>query len=242
MATELSLVAKYTSFVKTAADILRFAQAKQWAPAEAEFLDVARQGGSANVRAVGDILGFLGALRTGLIGGQKGKPLPPSSLYRVNLFAHGTISKISLNGKVRQPKGGAGIADVTMADENGSIDSNSLDALENTPDEQRAADSRVFARGGGIFLYACESGVSGEILQRLANAFHVNTYGFQGPIEYCPRKAVEPDAGRIPRGDTGLLYKLGEGRCDAGGFDFHKLNPSATRSPQAEQPLRERKP
>ena len=45
MATELTLVAKYTSFVTKAEDILERAAANQWAPATTEFIDIAKQGG-----------------------------------------------------------------------------------------------------------------------------------------------------------------------------------------------------
>ena len=237
MANELTLVAKYTSFVAKAQDILKTASAHQWAPATAEFIDIAKQGRSRDVREVGDVLGFLGGLQVQQSGGQKGKPLPPSSLQRVNLFAHGDRTGISLNGGVLQPKGDH--ADVTMADGNGRIDANSLDKLENQSDEQKQEAARVFAKGGGIFLYVCESGVHEDVMQRLANYFRVEVHGFRDAIEYCPMKDLDKDAGSVPRGDTALFYKLGETSCNKGSFDFHSLTPSVTKSPHAERPASE---
>ena len=235
MATELTLVAKYTSFVTKAEDILRAAAAKQWAPATTEFIDIAKQGGSTNIREVGDIIGFLGALQLRQAGAQKGKPLAASSLQRVNLFAHGTKTAISLNGRVLQPKSDATFANVTIASGNGLIDSNSLDALENQSDEQQESSAKVFAKGGGIFIYACESGVSEDVLQRLANSFRVDVHGFHNLIEFCPRKDLEKRSDSIPRGASGLFYKLGETSCDTGSFDFHKLAGLVTKSPQIQQ-------
>lgn len=236
MPTELTLVAKYTSFVTKAEDILKAAGANQWAPATTELIDVAKQGGSTNIREVGDILGFLGALQVRQDGGQKGTPLPAASLQRVNLFAHGSKTVISLNGQVRQPKSNATFANVTIASGNGVIDSNSLDALENQSDEQQESSARAFAKGGGIFIYACESGVSEDVLQRLANSFRVDVHGFRGLIEFCPRKDLEKGSGSLPRGASGLFYKLGETSCNAGSFDFHKVTGFITKSPQIQQP------
>jgi hypothetical protein len=232
MATELTLVAKYKSYVTTADDILRAAAAHQWAPSTSEFIDVAKQGRSTNIREVGDIHGFIGALQVQQSGGQKGSPLPASSLQRVNLFAHGAPSGISLNGSVRQSKSGAVHPSVSMASGNGVIDSVSLDALENQADEQERLSARVFAKGGGIFIYACQSGISGDVLQRLANYFHVDVHGFHDPIEFCPRRDLEKDTSGIRRGASGLFYKLGETSCSAGSFDFHKLNAPVTKNPK----------
>jgi hypothetical protein len=231
MATELTLVAKYESFVSKAQDILNAAAAKQWAPATTEFIDIAKQGGSTNVHEVGDFLGFLGALQVRQDGGQKRKPLPPSSLLRVNLFAHGTKTAISPSGSVKQPKSGAAFADVVPS--NGVIDLNSLDVLENQSDEQQESSAKVFAKGGGIFIYACESGVSEDVLQSLANSFRVDVHGFRDFIEFCPRKNLEKGISGIPRGVSGLFYKLGETSCDTGSFDFHKVVASVTKSPRS---------
>ena len=236
MATELTLVAKYTSFVTKAEDILERAAANQWAPATTEFIDIAKQGGSTNIRQVGDILGFLGALQVRQSGGQKAEPRSASSLQRVNLFAHGTKTAISLNGRVLQPKSDATVAAVTIASGDGVIDSNSLDKLEDQSDKQQESSAKVFAKGGGIFIYACESGVSEDVLQRLANSFRVDVHGFRGPIEYCPMKDLEKGSGKIPRGASGLFYKLGETRCDTGSFDFHKLAATVTKSTQGKKP------
>src|SRR4029077_14352809 len=101
---ELTLVAKYTSFVTTTQEILDTANRHQWAPATAEFIDMVRQGGSDNVREIGDVMALLGALQLRQTGGRKGQPLSKGSLKRVNLFAHGDNSGISLNGRVVQPK------------------------------------------------------------------------------------------------------------------------------------------
>ena len=76
MATELTLVAKYTSFVSRAEDILRAAAAKQWAPATTELIDVAKQGGWTNIReGRRHSSAFWRAVQVRQAGGQKGKPL-----------------------------------------------------------------------------------------------------------------------------------------------------------------------
>jgi hypothetical protein len=234
MATELTLLAKYTSFVTQPDKILAKSEVGQWAPSTTEFKDIARQGNAKTIREVGDVFDVLDALQTRQVGAKRGETRKPKSLERVNIFAHGDSTAISLNGRVLQPKASAAIAVVTMADGNGRIDSNTLFLLEHEADAERES---VFADGAaGIFFYVCESGSHEDILQGLANYFRVDVHGFRGAIAYCPIRDLRDRTVSLRRGASGLFYKMGEAVCDNGVFDFHALVPSVKKSPQKKQP------
>ena len=75
---EVTLIAKYRSYLVKADDILREAKLHHWAPATTEFTDTARQGVSTNVFEVGSAQEFLNAIQIVQEGGQRGQPRPRS--------------------------------------------------------------------------------------------------------------------------------------------------------------------
>lgn len=232
---ELTLVAKYDSFVVKAADILQAAVRGQWSPGTTEFIDIAKQGGSTKIFQVGDVTHFLAALQLNQDpAGKNPKPPPrqPRSLGRVNLFAHSDGGRISLHGSIRQPRGDSYLPDVSIADSQGSISADSLDRMDNQSSEQQEASRRLFAKDGVIVIYACKAGIAQDLLQRIADFFQVRVASFNGLVAFCPTADAKQVPKGTPRGSSGLFYQIGENHCERGLFDFHKLVTSAQRAPQ----------
>lgn len=163
----------------------------KWHPATDSFEAVI---GGASTKISG-LSNFLGAIKQ-----QK-----PHTIQRINIFSHGNFGLISFAGRIEKETGDVFLNVSTALDL--KITNTEPIPLGNGREQDsmgtvaRQLQDR-FQEDAQIVLFLCNSGSDPELLQAIANTFHVTVKGFSHQVWVCAEWDKVPGPPKIDRGFT----------------------------------------
>jgi hypothetical protein len=213
----LNLIGKFENpWKNNPTEEAKLIEAYKWSPATDSWEAVF---GASTTTTIDSLSRFLGAI----------KQQQPQTIERINLFSHGNPGLIAFAGRID-----AKTADVTLFTEK-ALDLRIADTdpipigggqEQNTMGiEARNLQDR-FTKDAQIILYLCHSGTDPELLQAIADAFHVVVRGFSQQVWVCPDWDKLPGPPKIDRGFTSI------DRCKIKQRGFAHLVPDRSAKPK----------
>jgi len=191
-------------------------EAFKWHPATDSWTSVF--GGTTT--AVGSLSQFLGAI----------KEQRPNTVERINLFSHGNPGLIAFTGTI-EPKSADVFLEVKTALDLRIANTEPIPLGDGREQESMGTIARKlqdrFTSNAQIVLFLCNSGSDPELLQAVADAFHVIVRGFSQQVWVCPEWDKVPGLPRINRGFTSIGDK-----CKDKQRGFAHLNPDRSAKPK----------
>jgi hypothetical protein len=183
--------------------------------------------GRANFITVKGLGQFLGAV----------KQQRPRTIERINLFSHGKFGLLAFSGKI-VPKN-------VLLDQKNALDLEIANLRPTETSEETTESMGTVARclqdrftrakwegkDAEIVLYLCNSGSDPELLQVIANTFHVVARGFSHEIWCCVEWNLGPGPRRIDRGFTSDGLTSDSDKCKNKRRGFAQLKPDRIAKP-----------
>jgi hypothetical protein len=186
---------------------------QKWHPGSDSWVEVY---GATTTTKINSLSSFLGVIQN-----QK-----THSIERINLFSHGNFGLIAFSGTIVE-------SDVMLRTDT-ALDLRIADTDPIPLESNKVQDSfgtmarklqNRFTDNAEMWLFLCNSGTDEELLQDIANAFHVTARGFSHQVWVCAEWLLVAGS-NIDRGFTSL------DRCETKRRGFAHLRPDRSRRPK----------
>lgn len=172
-----------------------------------------------NTKTVESLSQFLGAI----------KEQRPRTIERINIFSHGNPGLIAFTGTT-EPKTAKVFLDEKTALDLRIANTDPIPLGNGREQESMGAIARKlqdrFTADAQIVLFLCNSGSDPELLQVVADTFHVVVRGFGQQVWVCPEWDKVPGPPKIDRGFTS------SDRCKSKKRGFAHLEPDRSAKPK----------